>query len=696
MNKLFTFILYIGFFSSGFAANLDSLRKVWNDPAQSDTNRLKAIREMSWDGYLYTKPDIALLMAEMQKELAIKAGYKNWEASAYSTQGICYYYKGNYPKSEDYHLDALYIYQKTGDKSGVSAVYNNLGLVQEAQGNLNKALEYYNQSIIIKEEIDDKEGLSSSYKNLGTLFMSRGDTTESLKYFRLSLNIDKSLGDKRGMANAHTNLGLLCDGSCNMEPIEHLTKAMNLFEGLNDNKGLSETYINLGTVLQNQGFTDKALVYYGLSLRLRSQQRDLSGISNCYQFMGSLYEQKGKLSKALEYGNKSLKIAQEIGSPYEIRNAALLLSNIYGKLGKHKESLTMYKLRIAMRDTLINEANQRQFVKQQVQMEYEKQALADSLQYAKREELNKIKHTAQLQEEKSTRLGLYGGMAFLFTLIAVVLKGYNRKLKDNEIILEQKALVEEKNQNITDSINYAKYIQQSMLPRKEFVKQLFPDSFVLYRPKDIVSGDFYWIAEKNNYRFFAACDCTGHGIPGAFMSMMGNVLLNEIVLVNGIVETDKIMERMRVQIIHSLQQKGLIGESKDGIDMVLCRYDKSKNELMFTGANNGLFLVRNGELKHFTGDKRPVGYFKGINIQFTHSVLSLKKGDIIYFYSDGYADQFGGPKGRKMMLKRFRSHLLEVSAHPINQQQKMLEDTLDKWMGTEEQIDDILVLGFKF
>lgn len=267
----------------------------------------------------------------------------------------------------------------------------------------------------------------------------------------------------------------------------------------------------------------------------------------------------------------------------------------------------------------------------------------------------------------------------------------------NVEVLEQKAIIEEKNKDITDSINYAKRIQDAVLPATDAIKQGFEQSFILYRPKDIVSGDFYWYTRKGNKHFIAAADCTGHGVPGAFMSMIGTNLLNQIVMDYGVTEPGEILSSLNKNLKKAFSQSNHKFDTKDGMDIALCSYDPDKNELSFAGAQRSLYFIRNEELKEVKGTKTPIGAQTPEDFVFDNLKMTIAKGDCFYITSDGYADQFGGPDGRKFMTKKFKEIILKIHKQPMQAQHDALNKTIIDWMGTEhEQIDDELVIGFRF
>ncbi|OFX83940.1 MAG: hypothetical protein A2W99_03720 [Bacteroidetes bacterium GWF2_33_16] len=274
-----------------------------------------------------------------------------------------------------------------------------------------------------------------------------------------------------------------------------------------------------------------------------------------------------------------------------------------------------------------------------------------------------------------------------------------QKVKDRTAeVVRQKEEIEIKNKHITDSIRYAKRIQNAILPPSDYVKQTLPNSFIFYRPKDIVSGDFFWVTKKNNLSFYATVDCTGHGVPGAFMSIVGFNQLNYAIDVRKARTANEILDSLNEGVVETLREKSpdSVSSVKDGMDITLCVIDYKNMKLQFAGANNPLVLIRNNEIIQYKADKFAIGGNFGNELpKFTNNEIDLQSGDVIYTFSDGYADQFGGNDGRKFMVKRFRELLLSIHKDPIEDQASLLENILDEWRGREEQVDDILVIGVK-
>lgn len=256
-------------------------------------------------------------------------------------------------------------------------------------------------------------------------------------------------------------------------------------------------------------------------------------------------------------------------------------------------------------------------------------------------------------------------------------------------------MVEEKNKDITDSINYAKRIQEALLPLEEDRLQLFPESFILFLPKDIVSGDFFWLTAKSEKKIIAAADCTGHGVPGALMSMIGNAFLNEIVLEKGELSAPGILNQLRTKIIQSLKQKGGMGESRDGMDIGLLVFDEQKKQVEFAGANNPLFFLRQNEITEIKGDRQPVGFQDGNSTPFSGTVIHYTNGDTFYLLSDGFADQFGGQQGKKFKIRQLKEFIQEIKDKSMPEQERLLREKFVTWKGNLPQVDDVLIIGVR-
>ena len=327
-----------------------------------------------------------------------------------------------------------------------------------------------------------------------------------------------------------------------------------------------------------------------------------------------------------------------------------------------------------------------------VKFEFEIKQQLDSLKYIDNIELEQQKTKAkeeELKAEKKFELVLEIGIF----IILISLYFIYRQLKTTKT---QKALIEEKQIEITDSINYAKKIQDALLISTVSLKEFVPESFIFFKPKDIVSGDFYWIHKNNDGTiFFTVADCTGHGVPGAFMSMIGNSLLNENIIENKIEDTGLILDNARASIIKSLHQKDISSESRDGMDMALCKYNPKNKTVEYSGANNPLIHISGETINKIKGDSQPIGIYSGELKSFKKNKVKVKEGDMLYLFSDGFHDQFGGEKGKKYMSGKFYKFLLSISKENTEKQSKLIENEFERWRGAFEQIDDVCVMGVR-
>jgi serine phosphatase RsbU (regulator of sigma subunit) len=289
---------------------------------------------------------------------------------------------------------------------------------------------------------------------------------------------------------------------------------------------------------------------------------------------------------------------------------------------------------------------------------------------------------------------------FLFIITVIVLLRYIRVImvaeeESKKQIEFSNQIISQKNKDILDSINYARRIQTAILAPKEEVFEVFKDAFILYKPKDIVSGDFYYFSRTENRAIIAAVDCTGHGVPGALMSMIGNDLLNHITHEKKVEKPSEILDLLHQGVTNILKQDEKHSDTKDGMDIALLSFDFKKKILEYAGAYRSLCFVRNGKMTEIKADKFPIGNVQQERTKFTNHELDFQQGDMFYFYTDGYADQFGGDKGKKFMVKRFHELLVQLSDKEIKEQEKTLDDTIETWKANTEQVDDILVIGIR-
>jgi len=305
-----------------------------------------------------------------------------------------------------------------------------------------------------------------------------------------------------------------------------------------------------------------------------------------------------------------------------------------------------------------------------------------------------IEFTADMQEAQHS-IGTLNLVILFFITILFFIFFRSENLVFQKEILEQKEIIELKQKEILDSINYAKRIQFSLLAGNKLLEQHLPEHFVLFNPKDVVSGDFYWATPVEGGFMYITADCTGHGVPGAFMSLLNMSLLRRVINENKLTRPDLVLNTVRTEIDKALNSEGSVEESKDGMDAVLCKLDLTNMQLEYAAANNSFYIIRDNALITCKADKMPVGKGHDDSISFTYNRVALQKGDLIYTLTDGYADQFGGIKGKKFRYKQLEEMLLSVHHLPMKEQLKLLNQTFIDWRGNLEQVDDVLIIGIR-
>ena len=367
------------------------------------------------------------------------------------------------------------------------------------------------------------------------------------------------------------------------------------------------------------------------------------------------------------------------------------LYEIHKKLKNYKKAIFYLEEMVENKDSLDQLSAKEDITKYESEKEFEIKQQLDSLKHL--DEIRIQQAETKAKEEEIRIQKIIEGVLFVGILLVIGFLGFvYNQLNTTK---KQKLVIEEKQQEISDSINYAKRIQDAMMTSSVYLKDALPKSFIFFKPKDVVSGDFYWIyKDQEENIFFTVADCTGHGVPGAFMSMIGTSLLNEIIIEKDIKETDKILSEMRTQIIKSLHQEE-DGAQKDGMDISLCKLNMKKKTVEFSGAHNSLIHISGEELKTYRGDHQPVGLLLGDRKPFTKYEVKLKKNDMLYIYSDGYQDQFGGAKGKKYMAAKFKKQLLKMSNESTDKQITILEEEFESWSQNYEQIDDVCVMGVR-
>ena len=660
MKRIFPiiFIIIISWNSSikaqAVSGGVDELTKyleTWNNESVDDTARLDAFNKAIWiikDNNL----DSALIFVEKSLDYAKGRGIKNKIARATNIKGVIFKLKGREKE----------------------------------------ALEYYQNSLSIYKEINDLRGITIQNNNIATIFASSGDFQKAFDKHMINYNLFEEVQDTALQIVTMNNLSYECYYLDKLDSSYFFLK-----QAISLSKKHSKSY-DLATLLRrlvgHYRFVkdiDSAVIFLKKSYKLDLKNSNIRGQAAYFKlFSEILYEQK-KYRQSLKMVEKAIELTNEFNAG--IGDASLLFYkyNLYKELGDTKNALLNYELHNELKDTLEKLSANQDVVKIQFNQEYEIKKQLDSLKHLDEIRLQQAETKAKEEEikaQKKVETALFIGIFLVIGFLGFVYKQLNTTKK-------QKVVIEEKQQEISDSINYAKRIQDAMMTSSVYLKDTLPKSFIFFKPKDVVSGDFYWIhKDQEENIFFTVADCTGHGVPGAFMSMIGTSLLNEIIIEKGIKDTDKILGEMRAQIIKSLNQEE-DGAQKDGMDISMCKLNMKNKSVEFSGAHNSLIHVSGEELHTYRGDHQPVGLLLGDRKPFTKHVVKLKKDDMLYIYSDGYQDQFGGARGKKYMGAKFKEQLLLMSKEPEEKQLAILDKNFSLWMNDYEQIDDVCVMGVR-
>lgn len=676
--------------------NQDSLENLLNTNIH-DSTRVKVLIQLE-KSYAFDDKSKALNYGFKALDLTKKNHDEINEAWALNYIGSTYYYSGIYDSSMYYHEKALSIRLRTNDKKGLGASYNNIGNIFEDQGKTTQALDYYLRALKYFEEIDFKTGIGFVYNSLGNLYYTQKKIDQSLYYYHKSLEIQLKMQNQRGIFSAYNNIAIMYDEKNDPhKALDYYNKALEIVKNSGNTGDLITCLNNIGqlhTTLKNY---DKAETSLRESLELNKEVKDSVKMVSPFINLGFLYKTRGQLDSAIYYYEKGVECAKATGLKAYIKEGYSHLADAHARKKEFEKAYQYELLFDQLKDSLFNDESSKQLQELQTQYDTEK----------------KEQRIVLLEKDKTIERNIRNsilGISLLFGALAIaLLVAYRNKRKANKILGQQKIeilnknkdlhlknrLIEEQKKEITDSIEYAKTIQEAMLPTEKDIKLIVPDSFVYFLPKDIVSGDFYWVRKMNDLRFIAVADCTGHGVPGAFMSMIGTDRLNFALQEKKLTIPSDILHELNNGVKEALKQNEAGSTSRDGMDIALCVIDENNRVLNYSGANRMLYKISKGVLTDYAPTKSAIGGFTPLNFIFQNHQIPFEEGDMFYMFSDGFADQFGGEKGKKYMIKTLKSLLISISNDSPEVQKGKIEQEFHSWKGTHEQVDDVLVIGVR-
>ena len=629
----------------------------------------------------YNNPAQALKYAQEAFEIAEQYENQLVQANALQNIGTIYRILGDYVKAMDFTLRALTIYEALGNDEGLAEANNNVGIIHYLQKESGKAMEFFRKALSIARQINEPAIIAKVLNNMGNIYSLREDYENAEMAFQEAYEINQNVQNYQFAA---------------------------------------DNLINLGTIYLQEGDFKQGLEVFFQAIEMYEQIGSKEGLAATHNIIAGAYLEVDSLNKALYYAELGLKEAQEITAKGLIADVLKNLYHIYKIKNEETEALKYLELFTAYEDSILNEKNNERIARLQITYDFSQQEAQIKL-------LN--------EEKKQQQLILTASLVVLALIIIAaffIYQNYKNKQRQaqelqnandsihtiNQELRKQKAIVEEKKEDLDSSINYAKRIQSAVLPITDDIQKSL-EHFIFFRPRDVVSGDFYWFTETlpepiyqerltpegpvnvfegftSEKQIIAAVDSTGHGIPGAFMSIVGSTLLHQIVNEQGINEPDEILEELHREVMRTLKQKQ--NKNNDGMDMALCTIDHEHQMLSYAGAHNPLIIVKDNEILEIKADRKGIGgslRSEDEEVSYTKHEIPIESPMMCYIFSDGYQDQFGGEQGRKFMKKKLYKLMLDLHEEDMQTQQEIFIGTFDRWKRDEMQVDDVILIGFR-
>jgi serine phosphatase RsbU (regulator of sigma subunit) len=614
----------------------------------------------------FSNPDKCLQYSERLLRLAMETKNKEAKLNGYYYKGTGYYAKGFYKAAIENYLEALKLAESLHDTTRMANCYMVLGIVYYQMKDYAKAETNYSAAASIYRVQKNMQSLSGIENNIGLVQQAQAKYPEARESFKNSLRLLDQIGADSG--------------------------------------AYAPIYQNIGLTYSKMNQCDTAMLWFMKALPIVKQGNNKLVLARAYSDISSASLVLGQNNDALYYGRQALALAEEVGNREIIETANAVLYEYYMAIGDIRIALKYHLAADSAHDSLLSEQNTSDIARLETEFEYEKIRARDSVQNAEREKVTTAqmeKQEAELKARKNQQIALFSILALVAIFSIFIYNRFRLTKKQKHIIEEQKNIVELKQKEITDSINYAKRIQTAVLPPLEYFTAQLPQSFIFYKPKDIVAGDFYWMEIVGQEILFAACDCTGHGVPGAIVSMICNNALNRAVREFGLSDPGKILDKARTIIISEFEKS--LEDVKDGMDISLCALNKTTGTLRWAGANNPLWIIRGKELMEFRPDKQPIGKHSDPK-PFTTHTINLLANDMLYIFTDGYQDQFGGEKGKKFKISAMRNMLMDIYDKRPEEQQVIIKNAFENWKsrqpadGTQKdyyQVDDVCVIGIR-
>ncbi|MFW6364518.1 MAG: tetratricopeptide repeat protein [Bacteroidota bacterium] len=690
-------------------------KQALSQSSEGEFNRLKAYYYLGYAHYRDNNYDSAVYFLNHAISENKEIDDKGWQALIINRLGNTYQLKGDYESALKQYQKALELNEQADEQGEIARSLTNIGSIYRTFGNYDEAIKFHLRALEIYEELEATEGIAWTSLNIARLFKLNGNYNKALDYLDKSYEIYKTIAEQQEVQTGETlclkEYGLIYSKAGETDKALEYSMTVLKRNKENDNQyGVASSLINIGKIYYDKEEYDTSLNYLNKALSLKRSLEDKVELSSLLRLIGENYMRKDSLQVALNYYLQSLEEAEQQNLKGELKDIYSALSRLYRQTKDYEKALEYYELHSALKDSLADQHTTELEMQYEFEKEHEKFRFEQERQQALQE--------AKLKRQRIIKWAFIVGFALVSLLLFVIYRSYKRKIETNkqlelqkeeietqrdeieaqrDLATKQRDQISKQNQIITESIEYAGRIQNAVLPQEENIKNFLYDYFVLYKPKNIVSGDFYWMSKVDGKIIVAAADCTGHGVPGAFMSMLGVAFLNDIVNQSKVISPNEILNQLRKDVIGALHQSVKNRSSRDGMDISLSVIDPEEDMLYFSGAYNPVYIIREGQLHEVKADRMPIGIHASYQDNpFSIKTFKLTEGDHIYMFSDGFYDQFGGERGLKFGRKSFKNMLIDNSDKTMSEQHKELQKTLSEWQKNWPQIDDIMVLGIHY
>ncbi|GEM_PF-3691695 len=676
----------------------------------------------------------------LRKSIALKekAGDRGGMANGYNNLGVIHKNQGNFSKALEYYQKAAGIRQemagqlKDSTSQGnntekLGQANNNLGNIHFQFGNYTQAVSFYKKGLEHFEKINDHQGISACYNNIGNVFEEQQNYFKARQYYRRALELNRRIGNVPNIGTCLNNLGEV-HLKQNQIPRarENFEESLEYRRKVNDKRGISGVYSNLAMIYMKKGDYNRSQDYLHDALKLDNEIGDKKGMAEDMISMAKVHLKQEQIPRAINIARQGKELADSLEIPLQQKKSLKILAQAFEKRGNYRKALSFTRQFEQIEDRLFNkEKNQ---MVEAIETRYQLEQ--------KQKEIERQEHLLNRQQDliekhEVEKYALMGGGLVVLILSVLIYIYYRNKRRSYRLLAEQKEEIESQNEELLqqneqisrqrDELErqrqltqskkeelhnkdseliregqYARRIQSSLLMSTRTLRQLFRGHFLFFQPRDMVSGDFYWVRQKNDQIAFAVVGCTGHGVPGAFMSMLGMSFLNEAAAGMEHFQAGELLNRLRHKVAHALQQEDPAEDDHDKLEVALCVWDLPGHRLQFAGSQRPLYLYRQGELIEFLPDDISIARQTQLEESFQSRVLDLQPQDMIYLFTRGLYRQKSQDRQQEMGLERLRGLLSEVHQLPAHQQKEKVVEYWENWKGEAPQHADVLLMGMRF